>query len=178
MNLYPNIPVSQFSQTKYPNIPILQIVIPISKFQWSISTHFRWYPNIPIWSTRALLIVMMNRISISLKYCVTFNERWQHFCWRSNLTFSQLIFIGPCTPQNWTFDIAKRQGILLFWNLDIWYYPLKMGCKDIGFTEMWILGHSYQFLPPLVRQVEVPTWQTMWIPEVIRELCLVGYKLF
>ncbi len=42
----------QFQQTQYPNIPILQIDVPISQFQWPISTHFLWCPNIPIWSTR------------------------------------------------------------------------------------------------------------------------------
>ncbi len=34
------IPVSSFQQTQYPNIPILQVDIPISQFQLSISTHF------------------------------------------------------------------------------------------------------------------------------------------
>ncbi len=48
---YPNIPVSQFQQTHYPNIPILHIDIPISQFQWPISTYFLWYPNILIWSS-------------------------------------------------------------------------------------------------------------------------------
>ena len=38
-----DIPGSQFQQTQYPNIPIslfYRLIIPISQFQWLISTHF------------------------------------------------------------------------------------------------------------------------------------------
>ncbi len=66
--------------------------------------------------------------------------------------------VGPCTPQSWILDIAKKLGILLIWNLDIGYYPLKMGYRDMGFTEIGISRHwfhyNYLFLPPLARQVE------------------------
>ncbi len=63
-----HIPISQFHQTQYSNIPILQIDIPISQYQWPISTHFQWYPNIPIWSTRALKDISMKWKPKSVHY--------------------------------------------------------------------------------------------------------------
>ena len=61
-------------------------------------------------------------------------------------------------PSNLDIGYCKKVGDIGIWNLDIEYYPLKMGYQDIGFTEIWILGHwfhhNYPFFPPLVRPVE------------------------
>ena len=65
MNRYPNIPVSQFQQTQYSNIPILQIDIPILNIPVSMTNIHpflvisHWIYQF-IWSTGALLLIFIN----------------------------------------------------------------------------------------------------------------------
>ena len=79
-------------------------------------------------------------------------------CIDTKITYVLLRTLGPCTPQNWILDIAKKQGVLLIWNLDIGYNPLKM--TSLKYWVHWNLDivtlfhHSYPFFPPLARQVE------------------------